>query len=74
MRRERLEDIGIDGGIFDWRVGPNERRRIFPLGRIGRRIGDEITVAVTIVGVELPAIGASVLRPMPERQSKPTRT
>jgi hypothetical protein len=56
VRGERLEDVLVDRGILDWRVGEHQRRWILPFARIGRRIGDEIVVVVAIIGVELAAI------------------
>jgi len=38
MVGEWFEDIGIDGGIFDRRIGPDEGGRITPFLRVRRRI------------------------------------
>ena len=42
MRRERLEDVLVDRGILDRRVGEDDRRRVLPLLRIGRHVGDHV--------------------------------
>ena len=62
MVGQRLEDVGIDGGVLDRGVSPDQRRRVLQLRRIGRHVGDQILVGVAIHRVELAAIGAGVLR------------
>jgi hypothetical protein len=55
---EWLEHVLIDGGILDRRIGENQRRGIFELLRIGRHIGDEVTVDIAIERVQLTAVRA----------------
>ena len=52
---EAVPHLGVDGGVFDRRVGEDQRRRIDELLGIGRRVGDQIAVAVAIGLVEIAA-------------------
>ena len=47
--------LGVDGRVFDRGVGEDQRRRIDPLLGVGRRIGDQVAIAVTIGLVEVAA-------------------
>ena len=60
VRRERLEDVLVHGGILDGRVGEDDRRRILQFLRIGGHVGDHVAVVVAIHGVELAAVLAGV--------------
>ena len=78
---ERFEHIGIDGGVFDRRIGPDQRARIAPLFRVFRDVGHQILVLVAILRVELAAMAALVrrlglrlrLKPDPCRQCDSTQ-
>ena len=60
VRRERLEDVLVDGRILDRRVREHDRRRVLPLLRVGRDVGDQVLVRVAVHRVELAAVGARV--------------
>ena len=75
MVTQRLKNVGVDGRIFDGRIGPNQRRRIFPLLRIGSgHPPPDRLIGVAIHRVELaPVCGhascadsLAVLQPAPK--------
>src|SRR5262249_25668427 len=55
MLNEAVPNLCVDGGVFDWCVGKDKCRGIDQLFRIGRRIGDEIAVAIAVSLVEISA-------------------
>src|ERR1700722_2036705 len=52
---EAVPYLGVDGRVLDRRIGEDQRRRVDPKFWIGRRIGDEIAVAIAIGLVEVAA-------------------
>ena len=58
---KRLEDVLVHRGVFDRRIGEDQRRRALELLRVLRWIGDEVAVLVTVKRVQLAAMAARVL-------------
>ena len=63
-----LEYFFVDGGILERRIGEEQERRILPLLRVRRRVGDQIVVLVAITLIEIAAVFARVGSRAPARR------
>ena len=57
---ERLEDVLVDGGVLDRRVGEHQRSGIAPLLGVRGRVRHEVAVLVAIEGIKLAAVLARI--------------
>ena len=65
---EAVPHLGVERRVLDRRVGEDQRRRIDQLLRIGRRVGDQVAVAVAVGLVEIAA--RTILRARASRRRR----
>jgi hypothetical protein len=52
MVHEALPHIGVDGWVFDGRIGEDQRVRVDQIGSIGRDVGDQVAICIRETRVE----------------------